>query len=615
MSKFSSDNEQKIIEFADKYLTPYKIRAKHNGSKEIVPELCPFCKGGNSHDKGTFALSTTLGVYVCKRGSCGVTGVFDQLAEFFGDETRIEKSENSYIKQSKQYVTPDTEIVPTTEQIYKYFESRKISRDTVDAFGIGADVNGMIVFPFYYAGELIYEKFRRPWKPKPEEKGSKEWAFPGAKSILFGMDMCVLTKPLIITEGMIDCMSLYEAGIRNVVSVPSGCSNLDWIENCWDWLDRFNSIILFGDNDEPGREMIKNIVKRLDESRCRIVEDYPKRDDGTEMKDANEILYFDGWASLISMVANAKEIPVKGLIDLSDVTPIDPTTIPRIATNIPDLDRCLGGLQAGAVSIWTGKAGQGKSTYSGLFMLNGIEQGHHVCAYSGELSSEKYLEWINQQAAGSEYITLKYDPIKKTQVPFVPYAVQQRLLEYYKGKFFLFDNREVYDGKRSDAILNVFLMAYRKHACDLFVVDNLLTALSDESEDENRVQARFINRLLSFAKRTNSHVMVVAHPRKTKVQEHLGQDDVGGAGAIVNLADFCVAVEKPDLRILKNRDGGTNKLIQCCYCPDSRRAYQANEGDKNSFSWNKEGIPLAKPRADSLPEYQIQLSENMTAPF
>ena len=72
---------------------------------------------------------------------------------------------------------------------------------------------------------------------------------------------------------MIDALSLYEAGARNVVSVPSGCSNLDWIDHCWNWLERFQTIILFGDNDEPGRKMIREVVRRLDESRCMIVED------------------------------------------------------------------------------------------------------------------------------------------------------------------------------------------------------------------------------------------------------------------------------------------------------------------------------------------------------
>ena len=40
-----------------------------------------------------------------------------------------------------------------------------------------------------------------------------------------------------------------------MVSVPSGCDDLSWIENCYDWLEKFNSIVIFGDNDPPGQKM------------------------------------------------------------------------------------------------------------------------------------------------------------------------------------------------------------------------------------------------------------------------------------------------------------------------------------------------------------------------
>ena len=35
--------------------------------------------------------------------------------------------------------------------------------------------------------------------------------------------------------------------------------------------------------------MIREIVRRLDEARCMVVDDYPDRPDGTHCKDANEI--------------------------------------------------------------------------------------------------------------------------------------------------------------------------------------------------------------------------------------------------------------------------------------------------------------------------------------
>lgn len=611
-----NNNREKIISFADAHLQPYRIRRKdRDGSEEIVPQICPFCHGGDSRDKDTFALSINKGVYVCKRGSCGKHGKFEDLAEANGENIQLSRSGIFSQKQKTIYKLPDTELKPPTDQIYEYFAKRKISKETVDAYKVASDKNGMIVFPFYMNGENVYEKFRRPWKKKPEEKG-KEWAFPGGKPVLFGMDLCTFKEPLIITEGMMDCLSLYEAGIHNAVSVPSGCENFEWIDLCYDWLDKFKSIILFGDNDEPGRRMIDTIAKRLDESRCMIVEDYPDRPDaqGRACKDANEILYFYDGFELISMVENAKEIPIKGLIDLGKVRPVDPTTIPRIKTNIPELDYVLGGLLEGSVTVMTGKSGDGKSTLCGQLALAAIEQGYNACAYSGELGKQKFSQWIDLQCAGSDYITTKWDAIRECPIPVVPFDVQDRMREWYGGKFFLFDNDEIFEKNQSKSILDVFTVAARRYGCKLFIVDNLMTALSD-CEDETRAQGEFIVALKKFATRFSVHILVVAHPRKTKAGESMRKDDVSGNSAIVNLADSAIVSERPNLRVIKNREGGIQKIIECCYCPDSHRIYQANRGDFNHFSWNKTGIvPFqGNDRADSFKEYAVTYAEN--SPF
>lgn len=128
-----------------------------------------------------------------------------------------------------------------------------------------------------------------------------------------------------------------------MVSVPCGCTNLEWIDHCWEWLEKFQTIILFGDNDEPGRKMVKDVIRRLDEARCMVVDDYPGRPDGTPCKDANEILYFCGDLALLDALSGANPVPLKGIIQLADVIPYDPTTVPRIKTMIPALDELIGG--------------------------------------------------------------------------------------------------------------------------------------------------------------------------------------------------------------------------------------------------------------------------------
>ena len=60
--------------------------------------------------------------------------------------------------------------------------------------------------------------------------------------------------------------------------------------------------------------MIHDVVRRLDEARCMVVEDYPERPDGTPCKDANEILYFHSTEALKKTLDSAIPVPVKGII-------------------------------------------------------------------------------------------------------------------------------------------------------------------------------------------------------------------------------------------------------------------------------------------------------------
>lgn len=352
----SAEERQKLIDFADQYIGEYKIKTSGQDEK-LIATLCPLCHGGShGKDKNTFCVFLNNGTFVCKRGSCGRHGRFEELAKELANED-IHLNRSGFTKKSeKQYVLPSSEVFPPTEEIYKYFELRKISRSTVDAMNIGSDADGNIVFRFFLNGEELYRKYRPPHRPGPKER--KEWQDSGTNPILFNMDKCVFSQPLIVTEGQIDAMSLYEAGITNVVSVPCGCDNMSWVETNWSWLERFRTICLFGDSDPPGKRMVDTLIKRLGEYRCLVVRDYPQvpgSSPPTYCKDANEILYRFGESMLLEMVEAAEDVKTKGIIRLSDVAPVDPTTVHRIKTMIPSLDDAIGGLTEGGVTVFTGK--------------------------------------------------------------------------------------------------------------------------------------------------------------------------------------------------------------------------------------------------------------------
>jgi twinkle protein len=580
-----------------------------------VAKVCPFCKGGNNGDADTFAIGLHNGAYSCLRGGCNQQGSFRQLCEFFGEQysegVAVPKAIGS--QQKKTYVRPNPDMLkPLTEEIITYFAIRKISEETLTECKVSSDEVGNIIFPFYRNNELIFVKKRKPYKVSKEE-GPKEWQQSGTEPILWGMDNVAFNKPLIITEGMIDALSLYEAGCHNVVSVPSGVNNLDWITLCWDWLENFSQIILFGDNDQPGLDMISTLMKRLGEDRCLIPQEYPQLImDGKDMnrlcKDANEILYCYGPEVLHDLVKACEPAPVKGILNLAHVPFVDPATIPRIFTRVPALDNAIGGLGEGSVTVFSGKRGEGKSTMNGQLLLNAIDQGYNVCAYSGELSAYKFLEWIMLQATEAKYVTCRTDGRSNKVYNIVPASIQERIKTWIDGHFYLFDNAYVDEVSQQEAILKVFTICARRYGCKLFLVDNLMVALTS-ADEENKAQAKFAAALKAFAVKYKVAVILVAHPRKTKQGENFTNDDVSGSSAITNLADTVISVEKPHLRITKNREFGTCEYITCTYSPVNRRIYQSSIGDKATYGWDHTGIELPEDQAINHPEFAEQGGE------
>lgn len=595
-----------VINLAEKHLGSFRVK---NG--QVIAEYCPFCNG-HEVDKETFAIGLNNGCWNCLRGSCGKKGSFKELSEFFGEQAPVGYSLPKMTEQKKKsYTRPSTDdLYPMTEEMVTYFATRHISEQTMLDWQIAADKDGNIVFPFYRDNELIYVKYRKP-KRYEKSDGPKEWQMHNTEPILFGMDMTSFNKPLVITEGEIDCLALYESGVTNVVSVPCGCNNLEWVNLCWEYLEKFNQIILFGDSDEPGLEMVSILSKRLGEDRCMIPKEYPEfiwegKDQNRICKDANEILMCYGPEFLKEMVDSCEPAPIKGVLELSKIPFIDPTTVPRLLTKIPALDNMIGGFSEGSLCIISGKRGEGKSTLTGPLCLNAISEGETVCVYSGELSSYKFLEWIMLQATERKYIEYKTDTRSGKNICCVSAEIQKRIKAWLEGKFFLYDNSIVTDEKQTDSILKVFEACARRYGTKTFVCDNLMSALVS-ADEENKAQAKFTAQLKAFANKYKAHVIVVAHPRKTAAGSTFGNDDVSGSSAITNLADVVLNVEKSPkgIRVTKNRDFGVTGFVNTCYDPANRRIFQLNTQDRIVYGWDHDNIPLPENPAATLEEFAI----------
>jgi twinkle protein len=152
---------------------------------------------------------------------------------------------------------------------YHYLtEKRCLNNDSIAFFKLFNGVTGEICFPYYKNDILVNVKHYIP--AKNEEK-KKFWDEKECELCLFNQDNIDGNEYLIICEGHMDCISFYQYGLKNVVSVPNGCLNLAWIENDYEFLDKFQEIYLCMDTDAAGQKNIEKIVARLGNWRVKNV--------------------------------------------------------------------------------------------------------------------------------------------------------------------------------------------------------------------------------------------------------------------------------------------------------------------------------------------------------
>ena len=171
----------------------------------------------------------------------------------------------------------------------------------------GKEMN-TVQFNYFRDGELINVKYRT---------GDKKFKmFKDGELIFYNVDAIHETDTAVITEGEIDTLSLYEAGIHNAVSVPNGASaganNLQYLDNCTDYFEGKTSIILATDNDLPGVNLRNELASRLGVERCYRVS-------FKDCKDANEYLQKYGKEALAKVIEDREAFPVEGIFTARDL--------------------------------------------------------------------------------------------------------------------------------------------------------------------------------------------------------------------------------------------------------------------------------------------------------
>jgi len=563
---------------------------------ELMFIRCPYCNGGATRkDLGSFSINLKTGQFKCLRNSCGVAGNMLTLAKDF--DFSLGTMNDEYYRPKKKYrtlKTPKEPIIPKDNAI-AYLESRGISEEVAKQYEITTltDNPNILVFPFFDdKGILQFVKYRKTDFNKEIDK-NKEWCEANCKPILFGMKQCKDFTRLIVTEGQLDSLSVATAGIDNAVSVPTGAKGFTWIPYCWNWMNQFEEVIVFGDYERGKISLLEELSRRL-----KITVKHVKEEDYKDCKDANEILKKYGAEQIIKCVENAVIVPIKKVINLSDVEDVDIFKIPKLKTGIRNIDKLLyGGLPMGGVVLVSGKPGEGKSTLASQILVNAIEQDYKCFAYSGELPNYLFKSWIDFQIAGPDHV-IEYSNQWNDLFYKISETNKSNISRWYKDRCFLYDNSAI-DGDEKESLVTTVENVIMQYGVQVVLLDNLMTAIDLEessSSDKYEKQSLFVKKLARVALRHNVLIILVAHKRKNNFSTN-ENDEISGSGDISNLATITIAYEKDsDLepsqrlcKISKNRLFGKTytKGYILEYDDKSKRIYGQGDNLHIEYSWNK----------------------------
>ena len=558
---------------------------------ELFFRYCPYC-GGDGHDRETFSVNLENGTFHCFRSTCGKSGHFVEMARDFGYALDFGDAKRRVYRQLPQ--RPFEIRKPAVE----YLASRGISQAVTERYKVTTvkDDQHILAFPFYDENSILrFLKYRRTDFDKARHK-NKEWCEKDTKPILFGMAQCVDFGRLVVTEGQIDSLSVAEAGISNAVSVPNGCNGFTFLENVWDWIVKFEEVVVFGDCEGGKITLLDTLQKRLPNPVKAV-----QAADYLGEKDANDILRKYGTGAVRKAVENAQAPPVSHVKELADVQAVDIYKLPRIQTGIPELDRIIGGLFFGQVVLLTGKRGEGKSTFMSQLLVEALHQGYGVFAYSGELADYHFKRWLDFQAAGPDNITTDLDMFDDERY-HITNPVLDKINAWYRGRAYIYDNNAV-DGNELENLTDTIEQVVRQYGVKLVWVDNLMTAMdAGISDNLYQAQSEFVRRLKKIAVKYDIAVVLVAHPRKSK--EGFTNDDVAGSGDITNRVDSVLVYSRngkktddksPEcdslLAVTKNRLFGrltkANEPVELYYSKKSKRITSASgfEGGPKRYGW------------------------------
>ena len=405
----------------------------------------------------------------------------------------------------KVYVRPaEVEHKPPASKVVDWFKTRGISSQTLHDLRIGegpeympqtGKAENVIKFNYFMGDQLINVKYR---------DGRKNFKlYKGAEKVFYNINSVVGYEYCIIVEGEMDVLALHEAGIPNAISVPNGATlnsnNLDYLDNCIDYFEDKEKVILAVDTDEAGQALQAELVRRLGSEVCFLAS-------FEDCKDANEYLQKYGKEKLSERITGARPVPLENVTTFRDIE--DEVTDfvrngfkPGFQVGLKNFDDIFSTYTGQFITV-TGIPSSGKSDFVDQMVVGYNRNYNWKTAFASPENAPTYLHAHKLMRKTWEGMPTRDD---------IGGDKWNQIADHCNSNYFHIDMERY----TLDSILRKGAELVKRKGIKCLVIDpfNKVRDLGG-SDDVNRYTMEYLMKIEIFAKKYDVLVFIVAHPTK-----------------------------------------------------------------------------------------------------
>ena len=470
----------------------FNVHKLEEGKKQGV---CPLC----SSDRKASNQKAKCASYDWQRG----LGTCHNCNTSFQLNTYKRKGESEKI-----YIRPDVaalkSIKPPSSKVVEWFEGRGISEQTLKDLHVSEGPEWMpqtgksenvIKFNYMIGDQLVNVKYR---------DGRKNFKlYKGAEKVFYNINSTVGYEYCVIVEGEMDVLALHEAGITNTISVPNGATlnsnNLDYLDNCIDYFEDKEKIIIATDSDEAGQALQAELIRRLGSEICYIAT-------FEDCKDANEYLLKYGKEKLSQRISGSKPVPMENVTTFRDIEGeitdfVNNGFKPGFQVGLEHFDSIFSTYTGQFITV-TGIPSSGKSDFVDQMVVGYNANYGWKTAFASPENQPTYLHAHKLMRKVWQGMPTKAD---------IGGDRWNQIADHCNSNFFHIDMERY----TLDSVLRKGAELVKRKGIKCLVIDpfNKVRDVGG-SDDVNRYTMEYLAKIEIFAKKYDVLVFIVAHPTK-----------------------------------------------------------------------------------------------------